>query len=89
MFFYPHHKECLRCRFLLNAENANHFREIGELDIQLRTLEGQQEKLRGESSSLKSHLATLNRFFFPFCLKCIVVALWHPVTITNAILEIT
>ncbi|XP_016387228.1 uncharacterized protein knl1 isoform X2 [Sinocyclocheilus rhinocerous] len=35
-------------------------REIGELEIQLRSLESQQEKLQGESSSLKNHLATLN-----------------------------
>ncbi|ROL45471.1 Kinetochore scaffold 1 [Anabarilius grahami] len=44
----------------LNSAVTMKEREIGELEIQLRTLEGQQEKLRGESSSLKSHHATLN-----------------------------
>lgn len=60
--------------FFLNAKILN-FREIGELEIQLRTLESQQEKLQGESSSLKSHLATLNRFCFSLCLKPIAAAL--------------
>uniref|UniRef100_A0A8C2CNJ1 Kinetochore scaffold 1 n=1 Tax=Cyprinus carpio TaxID=7962 RepID=A0A8C2CNJ1_CYPCA len=44
----------------LNSAVTEKEREIGELEIQLRTLESQQEKLQGESSSLKSHLATLN-----------------------------
>ncbi|XP_016312510.1 uncharacterized protein LOC107665952 isoform X2 [Sinocyclocheilus anshuiensis] len=44
----------------LNSAVTKKEREIGELEIQLRTLESQQEKLQGESSSLKSHLATLN-----------------------------
>ncbi|KAK9980667.1 hypothetical protein ABG768_000258 [Culter alburnus] len=44
----------------LNSAVTMKEREIGELEIQLRTLEGQQEKLRGESSSLKSRHATLN-----------------------------
>ncbi|XP_039508738.1 kinetochore scaffold 1-like [Pimephales promelas] len=44
----------------LNSDITVKERKIGELEIRLRTLEGQQEKLRGESSSLKSHLATLN-----------------------------
>ncbi|XP_051559508.1 uncharacterized protein knl1 isoform X2 [Myxocyprinus asiaticus] len=35
-------------------------RENAELESQLKTLEGQQEKLRGETRGLKSHLATLN-----------------------------
>ncbi|XP_016432155.1 uncharacterized protein LOC107758840 [Sinocyclocheilus rhinocerous] len=45
----------------LNSAATKKEREIGELEIELRTLESQQEKLQGESSSLKSHLATLNR----------------------------
>ncbi|XP_043103510.1 kinetochore scaffold 1 isoform X2 [Puntigrus tetrazona] len=44
----------------LNSVVTEKEREIGELDIQLRSLESQQEKLQGESSSLKNHLATLN-----------------------------
>ncbi|XP_026128709.1 uncharacterized protein LOC113109282 isoform X4 [Carassius auratus] len=44
----------------LNSAVTEKEREIGELEIQLRTLENQQEKLQGESSGLKSHLATLN-----------------------------
>ncbi|XP_058636759.1 uncharacterized protein knl1 isoform X2 [Onychostoma macrolepis] len=44
----------------LNSAVMEKEREIGELEIQLRTLESQQEKLQGESSSLKNHLATLN-----------------------------
>ncbi|XP_056317978.1 uncharacterized protein knl1 [Danio aesculapii] len=44
----------------LNSAVTDKEREIGELEIQLKTLESQQEKLQGESSSLKSHLATLN-----------------------------
>nr|XP_001921879.4 kinetochore scaffold 1 isoform X1 [Danio rerio]XP_009304635.1 kinetochore scaffold 1 isoform X1 [Danio rerio] len=44
----------------LNSAVTFKEREIGELEIQLKTLESQQEKLQGESSSLKSHLATLN-----------------------------
>ncbi|XP_067298145.1 uncharacterized protein knl1 [Pseudorasbora parva] len=44
----------------LNSAITKKEREIGELEIQLRTLEGQEEKLQRESSGLKSHLATLN-----------------------------
>uniref|UniRef100_A0A8C1KJ19 Kinetochore scaffold 1 n=1 Tax=Cyprinus carpio TaxID=7962 RepID=A0A8C1KJ19_CYPCA len=44
----------------LNSAVTEKERDIGELEIQLRSLESQQEKLQGESSSLKNHLATLN-----------------------------
>ncbi|XP_016129835.1 protein CASC5-like isoform X2 [Sinocyclocheilus grahami] len=44
----------------LNSAVTKKERETGELEIQLRTLESQQENLQGESSSLKSHLTTLN-----------------------------
>ncbi|XP_073698933.1 uncharacterized protein knl1 [Garra rufa] len=44
----------------LNSGVTEKEREIGELEIQLRTLESQQEKLQGESNCLKSNLATLN-----------------------------
>ncbi|XP_050976758.1 uncharacterized protein knl1 isoform X1 [Labeo rohita] len=44
----------------LNAAVTEKERKIGELEIQLKTLESQQEKLHRESSSLKSNLATLN-----------------------------
>ncbi|KAK2908626.1 hypothetical protein Q8A67_004463 [Cirrhinus molitorella] len=44
----------------LNSAVTEKEREIGELEIQLRTLESRQEKLQGESSCLKSNLATLN-----------------------------
>ncbi|XP_065110999.1 uncharacterized protein knl1 [Paramisgurnus dabryanus] len=44
----------------LNSELNEKERGIDELQIQLKTLKGQDEKLQEECSGLKSHLATLN-----------------------------